>query len=453
MRIIITVFIAAFLLISAPASFAEDPLLDIIVVLKDPPEPGRYLVNKASAENVARGLGLTAKLSFGNVLYGFAASVPRNALSALQNDPRVDYINFDQPVSINAAPDNALAKRPGGGGGSSAQVTPWGIAAIQASQSNSNQGQGVDVYVIDTGIDSNHSDLATLGSSTAIVTCSGASTTCRTPWDDDNGHGTHVSGTIAALNNSIDVVGVAPRATLHAVKVLNKTGSGTWSGVIAGIDWVATNKPLGSAVIANMSLGGSGSKGTGTCTSSGYTKGSGSADAMYASLCNAANQGVLFSVAAGNSGANAANSVPAAYYDAVITVSAMGKNSQALYDWPNWSNWGIINDAGSGITTPTAPVSITAPGVSILSLKYNGGTTTLSGTSMAAPHVTGALALFVKKQTLLGTMSNYYAALVQARTELLSNSDPACPSSCSSGWANSSGHPHAENFLDVTNLY
>lgn len=450
MRKTITIVLAVALMSIAPLSFAREPLVDVIVVLKSPPSPGRAAENKSAAEGVARDLGLAPSRSYGRVLYGFAASVPQGRLSALLNDPRVDYINYDQEVAIPPPAFDVARGKPGGGGGGgggTSQTTPWGITAVHANLSSVN---GVDVYVIDTGIDTNHPDLAAPGSSTAIVSCSGRSTTCRFPWDDDNGHGTHVSGTIAALNNSRDVVGVAPGATLHAVKVLNKQGSGTWSGVIAGIDWVASDKLPSSIVVANMSLGGGGTKGSGTCTVAGYSAGGGNPDAMYQSICNAVNQGVIFAVAAGNSGANAANSIPAAYYDAVITVSAMGINSQIRYDWPSWSNWGLIDDAGSGITTPSAPVTITAPGVSILSLKAGGGTTTMSGTSMASPHVAGALALIASKGLPSG-----YDALTEARDTLLTNSASACPYgvSCSSGWDNTSSNAHYENFLDVQYLY
>lgn len=448
---LMTLVLAVALLFTAPLSFAREPLVDVIVVLKSPPSSDRAADNRSAAAGVARDLGLTPTRSYGRVLYGFAASVPKGRLAALLNDPRVDYINLDREVTIPPPAFDIAKGKPGGGGGGggggTSQTIPWGISAIHANSTSAN---GVDVYVIDSGIDTNHPDLGSLDSSTAMVSCTGRSTTCQFPWDDDNGHGTHVSGTVAALDNSRDVVGVAPGVKLHAVKVLNKNGSGTWSGVIAGIDWVASDKLPSSIVVANMSLGGGGTKGSGSCTATGYSPGGGNPDAMYQSICNAARQGVIFAVAAGNSGANAANSIPAAYYDAVITVSAMGINSQIQYDWPYWSNWGLNNDAGSGITTPSAPVTITAPGVSILSLKAGGGTTTLSGTSMAAPHVAGALALIIAN----GLPASGYAALTGARGTLLEKSTGACPSgsSCSSGWNNTSGNAHYERFLNVQGL-
>lgn len=221
-------------------------------------------------------------------------------------------------------------------------------------------------------------------------------------------------------------------ATLHAVKVLNAAGSGSNSGVIAGIDWVAGEaKRLGVPVVANMSLGGDGNK-TGTCTASGFS----GSDAFHRAICSAKNAGVLFAVAAGNDGADAATSTPAAYDDAVITVSATASGD----DWPDWSNWG--NDAGGWMGTSSAPVAIAAPGVDVLSLRKGGGTTTMSGTSMASPHVAGALALVLGR----GGYAANGSAFTQARAELLEKAES------SAGSSNTSGKPHAEAFLDVRGL-
>ena len=182
----------------------------------------------------------------------------------------------------------------------------------------------------------------------AVETCKGGN--CLRAWDDDNDHGTHVAGTVGAINNKVDVVGVAPEVTLHAVKVLSKSGSGSWSGVIAGIDWVTQHvgkNGHGGKAVANMSLGGSGSK-DGTCPSNGFT----GKDSMHKALCNSARAGVVYAVAAGNSGADAQNYVPAAYDDAVITVSATSKAD----DFESWSNW---RDNSASWSNGSAPVAIT----------------------------------------------------------------------------------------------
>jgi subtilisin len=307
----------------------------------------------------------------------------------------------------------------------STQTTPWGIQRVGAPLANT--GAGINVYVIDTGIDPGHRDLNVKGGY-AVETCKGGG--CAAAWDDDHGHGTHVAGTIGAKDNDVDVVGVAPGVDLWAVKVLAKSGSGTRSGVIAGINWIAGHK-TGVARVANMSLGGSGSK-TGTCASNGFT----GSDSYHQAICNATRAGVVFAVAAGNSGANATGAVPAAYWDTVVTVSATNSND----NWPSWSNWGTLS--GTWIPTASAPVAIAAPGVSVLSTRAGGGTTTMSGTSMAAPHVAGALALYLRKH---GQNTNY-SAYSNARTWLVNNAEPTA------GWTNTSGNPHFEGFLKVTGL-
>src|SRR5215207_9689619 len=212
------------------------------------------------------------------------------------------------------------------------------------------------LYIIDTGIDDTHTDLNFAGQ----VNFTGG------PNRDCNGHGTHVSGTVAAEDNTSDVVGVSPGAPLTAVKVLGCSGSGSTSGVIKGVDYVTTNAT--EPAIANMSLGGSASK------------------ALDDAVTRSANSGVFYSLAAGNEGANACNSSPARVgagtNNGIVTTAATNSSDQEA----SWSNYGKC-------------VDIWAPGVSILSTKKGGGTTTLSGTSMASPHVGGAGALYLSSHT------------------------------------------------------
>jgi len=397
---------------------ANDRFVDVIVTLNDSvSSPGRS-ENRAFAAEIARQHGLSAKHTYGSALTGFAARVPEASLQRLRNDPLVAHVEIDRVAHT------MMGKPGGGGGGGGGQVVPWGVARVGGGADASGQ----HIYIIDTGIDSDHSDLAAnLGNGFAPVTCKGR--TCNQSWDDDNGHGTHVAGSAAAINDNAGVIGVAPGATLHAIKVLSSQGSGAFSGIIAGIDWMTSEViARGQPAVANMSLGGGGSK-TGTCTSSGFT----GSDAFHQSICTAKNAGVVFVVAAGNDGGDAQNATPAAYDDAVITVSATSSSD----DWPSWSNWG--DNSASWTTNNSAPVAIAAPGVSILSTWNNGGTNTISGTSMASPHVAGGAALFLAGSAQQANAS----AFTNARAALLNGAESTA------GFSNTSGRPHSEDFLDA----
>lgn len=339
-------------------------------------------------------------------------------------DPESKEITVDGDTTINFA----LTESSDGGDDSGDQTVPWGIDRIGAPTAHDDStGVDIRIYVIDTGIDVEHSDLDVAADGYAVEECKGGG--CSAPWDDDHGHGTHVAGTAAALDNDLDVLGVAPDARLYAVKVLSKNGRGTRSGVIAGIDWVTTETERhGQPTVANMSLGGSGSKDHG-CTDDGLD----GSDAYHEAICNAKNAGVVFSVAAGNSGADAQDSVPAAYDDAVITVSATTEGD----DWPSWSNWGA--DSAGWTDNDSAPVALAAPGVDILSTRLGGGTTTKSGTSMAAPHVAGAAALYLDANS----ESANHSAFANTRSSLLNTAEST------TDFSNTSGNPHAEDFLSV----
>lgn len=451
---------AALTALTATAGLAQqapggDRLIDVIVVMNEATAPGGHGANQANAAAFARGLGINPRHSYGTALFGFSASVPEAVMNALENNPRVDYVEIDRIAFASAPPwcgvnDPHPACKGDGGGEDPAplpgQVVPWGITRTGAV-ANSNDGTYLDgnndvvpvnVYVLDTGIDIGHPDLIV----NDRVDCTGNGPCVVDPGeaDDKNGHGTHVAGTIAAQDNDIGVLGMAPGVNLHAVKVLGNSGRGSFSGIIAGIDWVATqNRPS----VINMSLGGGGSK-DGTCSNGVYGGGS---DAFYESICKATNAGVVVVVAAGNSSANAAGSVPAAYDDTVITVSATNNND----DWPSFSNWGNA-DSGGWTSNVSAPVAIAAPGAGILSTWKGGGTNTISGTSMASPHVAGAVALWLGSNSFdadpmptvgFAAFTNARAALLTAAEETDEMVDP------DTAFVNTSGDSHTEDFLDV----
>ena len=264
-----------------------------------------------------------------------AASIPENRVDALRHNALVSYVEEDGTVQAIDA------------------TIPWGIRQIGADSVHAyNQGSGVKVAIIDTGIDLNQTDLKVAGNVTFVAGTSSG--------QDDNGHGTHVAGTVAALGNGTGVVGVAPGAALYAVKVLDRNGSGSISGVVSGIQWAVTNKMQ----VINMSLG----------TSSDYTTLHTACDAAYAA-------GIVIVAAAGNSGNSYGTGVNVLYpaaYDSVIAVAATDStNSRASF-------------------SSTGPkVELAAPGVNVLSTCLGGSYCTMSGTSMASPHVAGVAALVI----------------------------------------------------------
>ena len=280
-------------------------------------------------------------------LTGFIAKLTEEDVDKLLADPRVAYIEQDKIITL--APPPGKGKPPKDDDKSTPQETPWGITRVGGA----GDGTGKKAWVIDTGIDLKHDDLNVDVSRSVNFVPRG-----RNSPNDGHGHGTHVAGTIAAIDNEIGVVGVAAGATLVAVRVLDNSGSGFYSWVIAGVDYVAANASAGD--VANLSLGGPPS------------------DALDEVVRNAAAGGLRFSLAAGNNGDEAINYSPARVEAAnVYTISAIGSDDCM----PSWSNWG------------NPPIKFAAPGVSILSTKKGGGTTTMNGTSMAAPHVAGLLLL------------------------------------------------------------
>jgi subtilisin family serine protease len=316
-----------------------------------------------SAEH-ARALGVVPGHVYSSALDGYAARMPAAVATRLADDPRVAYVQVDRKAQATA------------------QTTPTGVDRANAELSPTARIDGVDqrvdvdVAVIDTGVDLDHPDLNV--NRAKAKTCALALSA-----DDDNGHGTHVAGTIGAVDNGTGVVGVAPGARIWPVKVLNAAGVGFTSDIVCGIDYVTAN--AASIEVANMSLGGGGSD-DGNC---GRTDG----DAEHEAICASVAAGVTYVVAAGNDSADAANSAPAAY-DEVITVSALSDfNGQPGGGAPSTCR-ADVDDTFADYSNYGADVDLIAPGTCINSTWMNGGYNTISGTSMASPHVAGGAALF-----------------------------------------------------------
>lgn len=293
---------------------------------------------------------------YGSTIEGFSVSLTDEQYQLLVKDPSVKYIEPDRIISIA----QGKGKPGGGGGGSTGQTTPWGITRVGGAANYTGSGKA---YIVDTGIDLDHPDLNVSNEGFNAFT-SGRDAGSL---DDGNGHGTHVAGAVAAINNTEGVVGVAAGALVVPVKVLDSRGSGSYSGVIAGVNYVGANGGTGD--VANMSLGGPVSQALD--------------DAVLA-----ASSKVKFAIAAGNSSANGANYSPARVNGTnIYTVSSMAQGDK----WSSFSNFG------------NPPIDYCAPGSSILSTWKGGGYNTISGTSMAAPHVAGILLLGTVKSG--GTVS------------------------------------------------
>jgi subtilisin family serine protease len=282
--------------------------------------------------------GGRVKRTFQHALNGYAAEMSEDEARALSQDARVAYVEEDGVMTANATQTGAT----------------WGLDRIDQRDRPLNgtynynfTGSGVRVYVIDTGILTSHSQFG--GRAAVSFDAFGGN------GQDCNGHGTHVAGTVGG-----SIHGVAKSALLRAVRVLNCSGSGTTSGVIAGVDWVTANhvKPA----VANMSLGG------------------GASSALDTAVQNSINAGVTYAVAAGNENQNACNVSPARVGAAITVGSTTSSDARSSF-----SNFGTC-------------VDIFAPGSSITSAWYTStsATATISGTSMASPHVAGVAALYLQ---------------------------------------------------------
>lgn len=308
-----------------------------IVVFKD----GVSQIERSSVISRAQGL----KIRDMNRKNMVVANLDEKAEKEITNNPNVSFIEDD--VVVEAVADTKKITQ-GKTPSTQIQILPWGIDRIDAEQVwlLGNTGTGIDIGIIDTGISTSHPDLSVKGGVSEVR--------YTTSYNDDNGHGSHVAGIIAGLKNSIGIIGSAYSANLYSIKVLDRNGSGYLSDVIDGIDWATTH----NMKVVNMSLGCD-------CPS----------QAMHDAVNRAYASGMVLVAAAGNSGGPVI--YPAAYPE-VIAVGA----SDSTNTVPYWSSRGPELD-------------VVAPGVSIYSTYKGNKYTTLSGTSMAAPHVAGTVALLL----------------------------------------------------------
>lgn len=321
---------------SSPPRGAESAGTDryIVVLEDDVDQPSEV------ASGIEQRQDVDVNFVYSDSVEGFSATIPDEDLAAVRANPRVDYVEPDGRMKATY------------------QERPWGVDRVGAGISSTLAGNGsgaiggVNAYVVDTGIDRAHPDLNVVRH---VNFTRGKNVDC-------DGHGTHVAGTMAAKDDAEGVVGVAPGAPLTGVKVLGCNGSGWTSNIIKGIDWVTKNakKPA----VANLSLGGRTSK------------------ALDDAVRRSARAGIFYSVAAGNAGVDACTESPAraggGLDNGIVTVAASGLGDQEAY----FSNYGRC-------------VDVWAPGENIASTQLGGGTTTMSGTSMASPHVAGGAALYL----------------------------------------------------------
>ncbi|MBI5146724.1 MAG: S8 family serine peptidase [Thaumarchaeota archaeon] len=340
---------------------------------------GQYIIVLSDSSDLQNEIG-KAKSKGAEILYEYNHAIKGFAVK-VQNDQALENIKKNNPSISYVEPDYEVQ--------AFAQTIPTGINRVDADLSSTISGDAqnsvnVDIAIIDTGIDSKHPDLNVYKQ---ISFVRGAKTA-----NDDNGHGTHVAGIAAAKDDSNGVVGVAPGARLWAVKVLDRNGSGSLSNVIKGIDYVTAN--AAQIDVANMSLGGE------------FTSSS-----LNFALSKSVATGVTYVVAAGNSAKDAQTFSPANHPD-VIAISAIVDTDGKCGGLGTSTSYGA-DDTFASFSNFGSVVDMAAPGVNIYSTYKSGAYATLSGTSMASPHVAGSAALF--------KASNPLATPTDVRNSLLSN--------------------------------
>lgn len=285
----------------------------------------------------------------------------------IEEDAEINTLSIDQPSKSSTPVKNMK---------NGTQEAPWGIKYIGADQTlKKYSGKNVNVAIFDTGV-SSHEDLKVSGGISFVDYTSS--------YADDNGHGTHVAGIIAAQDNKLGVVGVAPNAKIYSVKILNQNGSGNYSNIISAIEWAIDN----NIDVINMSVGGNVDS-----------------IALHEAVQNAVNSGIIIVAAAGNKGAGNDTMLYPAKYPEVVSVGALDENNQVAY----YSSRG-------------PELKVVAPGTSVLSTINDGTYATMSGTSMAAPHVTGAIAALKSKNSKF-TSEEIVNSLYISSTELGNKSD------------------------------
>ena len=351
---------------SRPAG-APDPTGRWIVMLKKGAD------TTAAVAKARKRDGVKADRTYGRALRGFAASLNAKQRRDLLADPNVAAIVPDGIVHVTQSVPTGVSR-------------VGGLRSPAAAINGVDQRVDADVAIVDTGI-AYHPDLNVAGG----YNCS---TSDRTAWRDKENHGTHVAGTVGALDNAIGVVGVAPGARVWAVKILNDDGYGLISWYICGLDWILaqrdpvdSSRPLFEAVNMSVAKAGSDDRNCGLSNN----------DPLHQAICRVVAGGITVVAAAANESHNAAKDIPASY-DEVITVSALadtdgkpgGLGGDRCYSWGGYDK----DDTFADFSNYGADVDIMAPGKCIMSTVPGGGYRYMSGTSMAAPTVTGAVALY-----------------------------------------------------------
>jgi subtilisin len=341
---------------------------------------GRYVVAFrdgfdpiATTDRLVAALGIRPSFRYDAALGGFAAVLSDTQRTALALDPAVDFVGPD--VAVKASGMVPLA---------AGETVPPGIRRVGAATLTQAHGAAdAPVAVLDSGVDLKNADLNAVSGKNCVSTTATA--------QDDNGHGTNVAGILAARNTGSVVTGVAPGTRVYSVKVLNSKNSGTLSQILCGIDWVTANAATLGIKVANMSIQGSGANDS-NC-------GNTNNDAWHKAICRSTAAGVTYVASAGNAKTTLDKTIPAAYPE-VLTVTAMSdtdglagakgaapkcKSGEADDRYGTFSNYAV----GATAIAHT----IAAPGTCIVSDKLAGGTSTYYGTSQAAPHAAGTLAL------------------------------------------------------------